>query len=271
MLKSFFPVLFFLLLLATAAVTFTGCGASEEVRMFEEAERVLSEGQYLPAVEAYSRLINTFPESPHVPGCQYKIAFIYNMYLDDPTGAMNAYSTLLYMFPKSPEAILARADRARIFSGLGDHMGAIEEYQWLLENGPDDKNDGFRYDLAMEYIKINDFGQARIELEELLTKTPSTPLAPGSYYQLANTYYLEGSLEKAVEAYDEVVSRFKGHPVSLEARFSKAAVLEEAGRLKEALKLLKELEDEYPNREVVKIRISSTEERLKKGPRARNR
>lgn len=48
-------------------------------------------------------------------------------------------------------------------------------------------------------------------------------------------------------------------------------MLEEAGRLKEALKLLKELEDEYPNREAVKIRISSTEERLKKGPRARNR
>jgi tetratricopeptide (TPR) repeat protein len=246
MLKSFFPVLFLLLLSTTAAVTFAGCGASEEVRMFEEAERLLSEGRYLPAVEAYSSLINAFPGSPHVPGCQYKIAFIHNMYLDDLTGAMNAYSTLLYMFPKSPEAVRARADRARIFSGLGDHMGAIEEYQWLLENGPDDKGDGFRYDLAMEYIKINDFGQARFELEELLT-------------------------EQAIEAYDEVVSRFIGQPVSLEARFSKAVVLEEAGRLKEALKLLKELEDEYPNREAVKIRISSTEERLKKGPRARKK
>jgi TolA-binding protein len=239
--------------------------------MFDDAEGLLSEGRYIEAVGVYSRLISTFPESPYVPGSQYKIALIHNLYLDDVSGAMKLYSELLYLYPNSPEAALARADRARIFSGIGDHLSAIEEYQWLLEKGPNEKSDDFRYNLAMEYIRINDFGQARVELEELLSTAPFTPLAPQSYYQLANTYYLEGSLEKAIAAYDVVVSKFPGHGVSLEARLSKAAALEEAGRLKEALSLLKELEDEYPNREVIKIRIASTEERLKKGPKARKR
>jgi TolA-binding protein len=270
MLKNFFPVIFFLSI-STLPVFLYGCGVPREQEIFEEAERLLSEGQYLAAIDGYSRVVELFPESPYVAQSQYKIGFIYSRYLDDVSRAMEAYSTLLYMYPSSPEVSAARQDRARVFSSLGNHWNAIEEYRWLLDNGPGEKRDRFQYNMAMEYVKMNEFGQARIELEELLNAVPSTPLFPEVHYQLANIYYLEGNLEEAERAYDEVISKFQGHRISLEAKLRKAAALEEAGRLKEALALLKELEEEYPNREAVRIRIASTEERLKKRPRTGKR
>jgi TolA-binding protein len=271
MLKRLLPALFFLSFSTLLMVFLSGCGEHPEVEIFNEAERLLSEGQYLAAIENYNRVFDSFPESPYAPRSQYKIGLIYSLYLSDFQKAMKAYSTLFYMYPVSPEVVLARMDRARVFTSLGDHWNAIEEYQWLMENGPADRRDRFQYNIAVEYLKMNDFGQARVELMELLSSMPSTPLAPECNYQLANIYYLEGYLEEAIEAYDEVISKFQGHWVSLEAKLGKATVLEEAGRLKEALRVLKELEDEYPNREAVKIRIASTEERLKKGPRTRKK
>jgi TolA-binding protein len=270
MIKNFFPVIFSLSI-STLPVFLYGCGAPAEQEIFDDAERLLSEGQYLAAVEGYSRVVELFPESPYLTQSQYKIGFIYSRYLYDVSRAMEAYSTLLYMYPSSPEVSPARQDRARIFSSLGNHLNAIEEYQWLLDNGPGENRDRFQYNLAMEYLKMSEFGQARIELEELLNAVPSTPLLPEVHYQLANIYYLEGNLEEAEKAYDEIISKFQGQRVSLEARLGKAAALEEAGKLKEALALLKELEEEYPNREAVRIRITSTEERLKKGPRTGRR
>jgi TolA-binding protein len=271
MLKRFFPSLFFLSISTLPAVFLSGCGVPPEAKIFDEAESLLSEGRYHGAIDGYSRVVDLFPESPYAPKSHYKIGLIYSRYLDDVPRAMEAYSTLLYMYPSSPEVIAARMDRARVFSSREENWNAIEEYQWLLENGPRDRQDRFRYNIAMEYVKMNDFEQARIELEDLISAMPSTPLLPELHYQLANTYYLQGSLEEAIRAYDGVISEFKAHRVGLEARLGKAAALEEAGRLKEALALLKELEDEYPNREAVKIRIHSIEERLKKGPRTRKR
>jgi len=258
-----------------AGILFTvlaaGCSPRGDEKAFHQAEDALGRGEYLEAAALYRSFITNYPDSPLAPEGQYKISYIYSRHVRDLKKAMDAYSMLFYLYPESPQAVTAREDRAELFSSRKEYRKAIADYAWLLENGPPEKNDLYRYNIAMEYIKMNDFRQARIELEELLKNIPSTPLAPQVYYQIATTHYLEGNLEEAVKGYDTVISKFPDNPICIEARLGKATALEEAGSLTEALALLEELKDEYSNTDVVKIRIKSTRERLKKEPRLRKR
>ncbi|MEE9614932.1 MAG: tetratricopeptide repeat protein, partial [Thermodesulfobacteriota bacterium] len=159
---------------------------------------------------------------------------------------------------------------AGIYVTLGERAKAIEEYRRLIVEKPAEAG-RFRYRIAAEYMKANDFDRARAEFGEILRSSPRSPLRPEIHYQLAAMYHLEGRLEDAMEAYDTVISEFPDHMLSIEARLGVASALEESGRLAEALERFVALEGDYPNKEVVRIRIASIEERLKKGPAPRKK
>lgn len=264
-LKIFIPVC-----IVIALVFFGyGCGLSPEEESFQQAEIILSNGDYKEAITAYKAFLQEFPQSRYAPESLYKTAYIYNRHQRDVKNALETYEMLFYLYPNSHHAMLAREDRAEIFSMAGEQRKAIEQYTGLLKEGIREREDNYRYKIAMEYIKMNAFGQARIEFEELLKSKPNTVFAPKVYFQIATTYYLEGRLGDAVGAYDEVITRYPNDQLSIEARLGKAAAFEEAGRHTDALALLSELEDDYSNSYVIKIRIKSTRERMKKGPKLR--
>ena len=247
-------------------VVVVGCTGGEELAVYEEAEKRLSEGRYHQAADAYSRFVETYPASPLAAPSLYRKGLIYSLHLDDPARAMEVYSSLFYMYPDSDEVVLARTDRARIFSEGGDHFSAVEEYHWLMDRVEGGERDVFHMKVAEEYVQMSDFSQARVELEEMLAASPGTPLAPEAHLQIAHTLYLEGSLKEAASVYETVAAEYKDHPTALDARLAVAVVMEEMGSHEEALTLLKVLEKEYPNKGVIKIRIASTEERQKDGP-----
>jgi TolA-binding protein len=65
-----------------------------------------------------------------------------------------------------------------------------------------------------------------------------------------------------------VIKELPDDHFATEARFSLAAVLEEQERLRESLKILVELEDDYPNRDALERKKTQVEERIKKKKRA---
>lgn len=244
-----------------SAAFFNGCSEDPALSAYDRAEKALSEGDYAGALEKYSYVANNFHSSPYGPKSRYRIGFIYNRHLRENEKALEAYKTLYYLYPESSEAVLARQEIAKLYSRGGEHSRAVGEYQRLLEERPGEA-DKFLYQIAMEYIKMNDFRQARIELTELLSRTSNRNLIPKIHYQIANTYYIEGDLFRAVTAYDEVISRFPESQFSIEAGFGKGKAFEESGKLKEALQAYKSIENEYPDREVLKNRINLIESGL---------
>ena len=252
------------LLITAAAVILPGCTARGEEEAFKKAQEHLIEGNYEKAITGCAAFIERFPQGRLAPQCQYMIGYVYSRHLSNPRKAMDAYSLLFYLYPDSPQVYLAREDRAKIYSSMDDHVKAIGEYAWLVENGPYKTKDLYRYKIALEYIKADDFRQARIELAGLLKEMPQTPLSPDIHYHIAITHYLEGNLKEAIEAYENIISSFPGHPVYMEARLGKAQAIEESGRLGEAFKILLGLEKEYPNADVVRVRMKSLRERRKK-------
>ncbi|MBI3755069.1 MAG: tetratricopeptide repeat protein [Deltaproteobacteria bacterium] len=260
---------------------FTACSQDPAMPAYEKAEELFSQRAYTKAINSYSNIVNKYPESPYASASQYKIGLINHLYMADIRRAMNAYATLMLLYPDSKEVALARSDLADIYIHKGDYRKALGEYQWLVKNTGGDRRDNFQYQIAMAYLKLTDIKQARIELQEAYLKLTdikqarielqeviksslNSPLGPQVYYQIANTYYLEGDYKAAIKSYERVISSYPKNPYADEARLGKAVCIEETGNLAEAVELYKELEKSYPNPDVIKIRLDAIEAREKK-------
>jgi TolA-binding protein len=242
----------------------TGCSQDPAQPLYENAEGLFSQMTYEKAIEAYSNIVNKYPESPYAPASQYKIGLIYNLFLKNMRRAMYAYSTLMLLYPNSKEVLLARQDMADIYARKGDYGKAIGEYQWLMKKSRGVQRDNFQYKIAMTYLKLTDVNQTRIELQEIVKNSPNSTLAPEIYYQIANTYYLEGNCYEAINGYDKVITLYPVNSYADEARLKKAVCIEETGNLAEAMRLYKDLENSYPNPEIIKLRIDAIETRENK-------
>jgi TolA-binding protein len=260
-----YSVLFILIILLTA------CSKDEESTIFERAEKLLGDGDYVLALETYNHLADKYPESVYAPTSKYKVGLIHNLYMGNQQRALDTYLSLILMYPESRDIALARKDIAEIYSKNGDHRRAIGEYQWFIENSTGTERDDFRYRIAMEYQKLSDFKQAIIEIQEILKDSPSTPIAPKLYYQIATNQYLDGNLNEAIDIYDRLVFLYPDNHLSLEARLGKAVAMEEQDRLIEAKEILMSLEAVYPNKDAIKVRLSWVNKRIKEGPSRRRR
>ncbi|HHL40640.1 MAG TPA: tetratricopeptide repeat protein [Deltaproteobacteria bacterium] len=252
--------------LSFAVLALHGCSEDGLRADFEAAELALAGGRYIEAERLYRRIVKEDPAGPLAPKSQYRLGFIYDHYLDDASRALDAYEVLLGSYPGSPEAAEARGRRAELYSRLGAHRKAIEDYQVLKELARGPGKADYQFRIAMEYLKMNDLRQARIELGEIVKADPASELAPRVYFHTASTYYIEGELARAVENYERVMRDFPDDPLALEAAIGMAAALEESGDLEGALRMLRSVEKRYPNSGVVTTRIGRIEKRLGKRP-----
>ncbi|MBI5887790.1 MAG: tetratricopeptide repeat protein [Deltaproteobacteria bacterium] len=257
------PVLFITFLICLCL--FAGCAKDPAAKDYDRAEELLSQGEYVEALKRYYTITNDFPGSEYAPKSQYKIGIIFNNYFHDRKRAISAFRAVFFVYPNSPEALLAKKELAGIYSNFGDHRKALAEYQWLLKQSTSLDAPEYKFLIAMEYVKMNDFRQARIELDDIIKTTGSMDMIAEAKIEAANTYYLEGDVKTAMEGYDEIIEKFPDHKAAIDAKFNKARALEETGRLAEAQGVLKKLLPDYPYKPVIILKLQSIEQRLKEG------
>lgn len=246
---------------AAAVFFLCGCFADGARTEYEKAEAYLAEGKYEQAFAGYSGVAARFGSSPYGAKSLLRVAFIYGTHLGDDAGAVKTCSEVIYLYPGTEEAAAARGMKARIHSMRGEHSKAVEEYQALLEQQPGEA-DRIRFQAAMEYVKMNDLKQARVELDDILKRSVAGELREEVKFQIANTYYLEGDAKEALKGFEGVIKEYPDSPIYYEALFAKARVYDEEGRLAEALEILRGLDGKYPNREALKTAVEWTEKRL---------
>ncbi len=267
------------LLIALFLLTLSaGCASDEARSTYDEGSRLLSNGEYLSALAKFDTVARFHQDSPYAPKSQYMLASIYSRNLGEIEKAKDAYFALYYNYPESPEALNARKDLADIYSTSGEHERAVVEYQWVVDKSPEERYK-YRYLIGMEYLKMNEIAQARVEFNDLLAlglepepdgtqpKAIDSELLANIYFQIAGLHYLEGDNEAAIAAYDDFIERFAGHPLVLEAGLNKAKSLEASARLAEALSILKGIEKDYPNKDAITTYIRWIEKKIRQGPR----
>ncbi len=248
-------------ILSAAVLFLHGCFSDPARTGYEKAEVHLGEGKFNEALTEYSSVAMKYSSSPYGARSLLRAAFIYAAHLDDDDRAIKTYSEVIYLYPGTKEAVEARLEKARIYSIRGEYSKAVEEYQALLEHGPE-QADRIRFQIAMEYVKMNDLKQARVELADLLKRPLSEDLQKLAKFQMANTYYLEGDRPEALKEFEDIIREYPETTISYEALFTKARLLDEQGHLAESLEILRGLEGKYPNREALKTAEEWTEKRL---------
>jgi TolA-binding protein len=251
------------------------CADGPSTMIFNEAEEHLSRGEYTEAINKHTELINKYPASPKAPESLFKKGHIYYRYLNKVDLALRSYDELSYLYPESPKLIDATKEKGKIYSALGEHWKAVKEYEWLLEKAGEEDGETYQYLIGMEYFKMNDFRQARIEFAEIIQKKSGTQLLPEIHFRIATSYYLEENLVESLKNYKLVVELFPEHPLAIESSMEIAQVLADAGKFTEAIEWLKDLKVNIAqaDRELVEqieMRIALITERMKR-PRQRGR
>ncbi len=109
--------------------------------------------------------------------------------------------------------------------------------------------------------------QARLQLRDLVVKHPRSELRPLAYYLAGYSYYLEKRYDMALYAFRQTAKEYPGTPIAARALFFVADTLEEQGRMAEALKTYRALQERHPSPDVIEKRIRTLQARIRRGVR----
>jgi len=243
----------------------TACrGVDKAQESYMEAEELLGRGKFLLALDKYETVARDFETTPYAPKSLYKKALIYNRFLGDKERAIETYYEVLAVYPEANEAYMTRRDLAALYSLAGNHTKAVEQYQWMLDSRREPKKtEDYRYIIALEYFKMNDFEQAGTELKELLAAARKKDIIAKARMLRGDTFYITGKLTEAISAFQEIITAHPGSPLALRASFKEAKALEDMGKEKEALAMLQSLSHTYPNKDVLLLTIKGVKTRMR--------
>lgn len=242
------------------------CVRDEARSLFKKGEALRTSGAHVEAIETYRRLVLHHEQSELAPEALYRIGEVNYLFLHEFAEAVNAFNRLIASYPLSARCREAQKALADIYMHkLGNRKQAIVEYQKaILYYGDSVEAEDFQYEIASAYFDLKNFHQQRLELKHILTIFPNTGRKGKIYFQIANSYYVEGRLDDAIKTFNGILKDFPDSPLAVESTFQLAACLEEKEELKKAISLLETIVGVHPNPKLVERRIERIKKRLRK-------
>lgn len=235
--------------------------SAEPQRLLARGIKLESLGRTTEALGDFQQVIARFPHEQVAPEALYRVARLWHFDLQDPQQALLTYLQLERDYPDNDHIQQAREAAARIVKiDLGDDMQAIGYYQRLLETDQG-KPDQYLYEIADSYFRLQNYPQARIELENLLSTYPDSPLIPEVLHRKATILILENRTEEANQDWQRLVDDFPESNYAARAHFNMAVLLEERGELELALESYRNLRD-YPRPLLLEQRIDHLTRRI---------
>ena len=230
-------------------------------QLFNEGEKLESLGQIAAAQELYQRLYRDYPQAAVAPLALLRSGQIWQHDRHQDQQALLSYLQLEHDYPDSNLVQIAREAAARIVKySLRDYSRAIEYYQHLLDSATS-QQDKYLYEIADCYYRLDNYSQARIELETLLQQYPQSDLLPELLYRKGGLLLLEKRLAEAQTDWQRLITEFPDSPYQLQARFNLAKLLEEDNRLQEALEQYQQLR-EFPQPLILEEKIEHLKQRI---------
>lgn len=247
------------------SVIFVSCLGDDGRDVFDSAEKLRNDRRYEEALEKYKHITIQHGKSEIAAESFYRMGEISYLYLQDFTSAAEAFRQLLNNYSWSKRCKKAQNYLAEItMYRFEDFKQAIVEYQRAISYYRGEKEaERFLFEIARAYFNLKNFEQQRVELNLLLSTFPDTELKGEVYYNIANSYYVEGFPDEAIKNYRKIIEEFPDTLLSLESTFKLAGCLEEKEDLNGAIALLEDIEGIYPNSDIVRMRIGKIRKRLK--------
>jgi len=238
-------ILAVLVVLAAAAFLFPGYRQQQLTtpqQLFAKGIEQESLGQIVAAEKSYRQVYQQYPQAQEAAEALLRIGKLWQYDHQDEQMALLSYLQLEHDYPESPLVLSAREEAAQIVKyALRDYSRAIEFYQRLLDlnTGTPDQ---YYYEIADCYFRLENYPQARIELETLLKNYPHSALTADALYRKGGILLLEGQKEGARQDWRRLIEQHPASGYRIQAEFDLAKLLEEDEHLAEALKRYQDLE-----------------------------
>ncbi len=233
-------------------------------QLVDRAINLENAGEINQALAVYAEVSNTYSDTPQAETALYNSALIWQKRLQDNKQALLLYLRLEYLYPDSKYLFLSRKEAAWIVKySMADYYQAIGYYQRLYatvdETHP--ANEYFLYEVADCYFRLENYSQARLELENLLLNHPDSQLRALTLYRVGELSFLEGRIKSAKEYWQQVINEFPESSYSEDAKFNMARLEEENQNLKEALQAYESLKN-FSQRDIVENKIQHLKKRI---------
>lgn len=230
-------------------------------RLLIDAIELESIGKIDEAEQLYRRLAQQYSGREEAAASLYRIAKLQQYDRRDVRKALIIYLQLEKKYPQSELLLPAREESARIIKfSLRDYSQAISFYQHLLEEGKG-SSDHYLYEIADCYFRLENYQQARIELETLISDFPASPLIADALYRKGGLLVLENRIEEARSNWEQLIENYPQSSYRPQAEFNLAKLLEEDDRLIEALEKYQQLED-FPRPTMLEEKIKHIQKRI---------
>jgi TolA-binding protein len=242
-----------------------GCDALDKTATneYEAATRRWTAGDYQTAVKMYFAIAREHPYSPHADDALYWAGMTQFLYLGETEKALQTLRLVLKKYPHRDRAPFAQLYIAQIYElGYNDYERAIEEYRKAAAYSDREVREKSLYSLADNLFRTGKTDEARDTWMRQVAEFPNGPQAETAFFRLGTTAFSKGKLNEAEAYYRKALEKGVDPELVIKAKFALAGCLEAGDNLKEALKLYKEIEPVYPNRDAIQIKIKALEIRI---------
>lgn len=230
-------------------------------RLLTEAIKLESLGQIGAAEKNYLILSQEHKGSNEAAEALFRIAKLQQYDHQDVRRALLSYLQLEKDYPQSRLLLAAREESARIVKfSLRDYSQAIGFYQRLITFGQG-SIDQYLYEVADCYFRLENYPQARVELETLIEDYPESPLIADALFRIGGLLVLENRVEEARQRWAQLVELYPDSSYRPQAEFNLAKLLEEQDRLVDALEKYRQL-DNFPRPGMLQEKIEHLEKRI---------
>lgn len=253
-------IAFFLLLIVAA-----GCDILDKATIdeYEAAMKRWNAGDYPSAARMFFALVKEHPRSSRADDALYWAGVTQFLYLGQTDTALETLQLLLKRYPNRDMAPEAQWYIAQIYElGHNDYGRAVDEYRKASGYSNREVREKSLYSLADCLFRLGKIDEAREEWTRQVGEFPAGPNVRLGYYRLGTTAFSKGELEKAEMFYKKALENNPDKELAAKTNFALAECLEAGDKLSEALKLYKEVEPVYSNKEAIQIKIRALETRI---------
>jgi TolA-binding protein len=217
--------------------------------------------QPIKASDTYQKIVDRYPVSSQAEEALYRRGKIWQYDRHDVKRALLSYMTLELKYPKSHLLKKAEEEAAHIIKySLHDYSRAIVYYQRLYRLGGTTAAD-YLYEIADCYFYLENYPQARIELDSFLEYFPDSERVPEVLLRKGELALLEKHYDNAEKTWQKLIEEYPLSQYRFDADFKLAELLEERGLLHAALAKYREIKN-FPRPPLLNDKIKHLEKRI---------
>jgi len=243
------------------------CSPSWQDQM-DLAQSLQAEKRSMEAIAVYEQALEKRPQHRGAATVLLKIGNLYYVSLQQPQQALETLRKLTTEYAKRPEAREALKIQARIYEEQEVWTDAIASYAVLLERYPDHQDNAeFKYRIGKLHQQRGDLKQAQLELENFLSKHPTSPWSDAAHFQLGEIYFAVKEFPKAYEHYMTVPQQFPQSALKSNALYNAGLTLEQLGEWDQAIVIYEQLLPTHSNPQMLKRQIDQLKRRRREAGR----